>query len=349
LKPLVSVLLPVYNAENTLETCLRSLQRQTETRWQCVLVDDGSVDRSARIALDFAAGDGRIRVLRCAHRGLVASLDDGLAECRTAYVARMDADDWMHRERLARQLAAMEQTPELAAVGCHVRIFPRPATGSLTPGRRGDASPGERQRHNAYEGWLNSIRTPEDVVNEAFVECPIAHPALFIRRDVLAKFGYRDAGWAEDYDLVLRLLAAGKRISVVPERLMSWRDSPTRLSRTSATYAIDRFTACKAHHLTQSFLRESAQYILWGYGHTGRALRRELAQHDRTPSHIVELHPGRLGQRIHDAPVVPPEDIPGLPRLPIVVSVAGKGPRERIRNALRGMGLEQGSDFVCAA
>jgi hypothetical protein len=161
--------------------------------------------------------------------------------------------------------------------------------------------------------------------------------------------GYRANGWPEDYDLVLRWLAAGRKIGMVAQPLLDWRDTPERLSRNAPEYAIDRFAACKAAHLEQGFLADGPSYILWGYGDTGRVLRRELALRGRHPSHIVELHPGRLGQRIHGAPVVSPDALLQLARQPIVASVAGTGPRTQIRAALRGMGFSEGSDFVCAA
>jgi glycosyltransferase involved in cell wall biosynthesis len=332
--PQVSVLLPVYDGADTLAGCLRSLQRQRETRWECVLVDDGSRDATRDIARRFAAEDPRVRVLEVPHAGLVPALRHGLAACRAPLVARMDADDWMHRDRLALQVETLRTMPALAAVGTRVRLFPR---AGLTPGRL------------SYERWLNAIETPVDVRANAFVECPIAHPTLCVRREVLEQLPWRDRGWPEDYDLVLRMLAAGHELAVLPRRLLGWRDSPNRLSRTGPAYRLERFTACKAAFLASGFLATAQQYVLWGYGDTGRELRRALAEHDRVPSHIVELHPGRLGQRIHQAPVIAPDDLPGLPKAPIVVSVAGAGPREQIRAALGRMGFRETTDFVCAA
>jgi len=354
--PLISVLIPAWNAEATLATCLRSVLRQREPRWECVVVDDGSRDATGEVARGFAARDERFRVVKTPHRGLVETLGAGLEECRAPFVARMDADDWMHRERLGLQRAALEASPELCAVGCHVRLFPRVPRGQSTDeskARQGAAKPRTeatpRRGRSAYEAWLNGIQGPDDLRREIFVECPVAHPSLFIRRDYLERFPYRDMGWPEDYDLVLRLLAADHSIGMVPRRLIGWRDDPGRLSRNAASYAIERFTACKAAHLASSLLADSPQYILWGYGDTGRALRRALAEHGRNPSHVVELHPGRLGQRIHGAPVVPPEAIPGLPRHPLIASVAGSEPRRRIRDALDRMGLVETVDYVCAA
>ena len=246
----------------------------------------------------------------------------------------MDADDLMHRARLREQLAALEKSPDLAAVGCHVRLFPRRALGD-----------GWR----AYEQWLNRIDSPWRVREEAFVECPVVHPTLVIRREILAALGYRDRGWPEDYDLVLRLLSAGHEVGVVPRRLLAWRHGPARLSRTADRYGLDRIAACKAAFLATHFLAGKDAYVLWGYGATGRAIRRALLVHGKRPSHIVEVHPGRIGNMIHGAPVVPPDALRRLPGRRIVASVAGEGPRREIREALGAMGFHQTRDFVCAA
>jgi len=246
----------------------------------------------------------------------------------------MDADDLMHRDRLALQIAALTEDPMPAAIGAHVRIFPRRG---MTDGLR------------EYETWLNAIDSPAHVASDAFIDSPVVHPSLTIRRDLLASFGYRDLGWPEDYDLVLRLLAAGHRIGVVPRRLLAWRDSPARLTRTAPAYARDRLTALKAAVLAEGFLAGRATYVLWGYGGTGRALRRALLARGRRPSHVVEVHPGRLGNRIHGAPVVPPGALADLRRERVVASVAGAEARAKIRAALGTMGFVELRDFVCTA
>ena len=134
------------DAADTLPACLRSIARQRLRDWECVAVDDGSRDASASLLRDAAARDPRIRLLARPREGLVSALNAGLASCRGETIARMDADDCMHRDRLATQLRALDDGPELSAVGCHVRIFPR---AGLSDGGR------------AYEGWLNGIATPQ--------------------------------------------------------------------------------------------------------------------------------------------------------------------------------------------
>jgi glycosyltransferase involved in cell wall biosynthesis len=296
-------------------------------------VDDGSIDETARIARLFADHDSRFRVVATPPHGLIAALNEGLRHCHAPLVARMDADDVMHRERLKVQAEALDRDSMLSAVGCHVRLFPRR---SLSP------------RLREYEEWLNGLQSPADVARDAFVECPVVHPTLMMRREIAAD-GYVDRGWPEDYDLVLRALARGHRVAIVPGRLVSWRNGPNSLSRRDPRYAEERFTACKAHFLSEGFLAAHATYVLWGYGATGRSLRRALALHDRVPSHIVEVKRSRIGQRIHGAEVVPDTAISTLHGHRIVVSVARAGPRSMIRTALSRAGFVEGEDFVCAA
>jgi hypothetical protein len=205
--------------------------------------------------------------------------------------------------------------------------------------------PGYRE----YERWINSIESPDELRRESWIECPVAHPSLMIRRATLSASGYRDRGWPEDYDLILRLLTRGEKIGVVPRRLLSWRHTASRLSRTQPSYHIDRFTACKAHFLSRSFLADHPRYVLWGYGGTARLLRRALEPLGKRPSFIIELHPRRLGNTIHGARVVPRTDLPQLPRQPLLVSVAGAGPRREIRSYLSSIGFEESADYICAA
>jgi glycosyltransferase involved in cell wall biosynthesis len=332
--PRVSILLPVRDPQHYLEACLHSIRRQSLTDWECVVVDDGSGPEAREWLRRATTGDPRLTVVRTEPRGLVAALNTGLEHCRAPWVARMDHDDWMHRHRLRDQLRLLQDHPDWVGAGCHVRSFPRPGAG---PGRI------------EYERWLNAIDSAETVRREAFVECPLAHPTWCIRREVLSSLGYRDPGWPEDYDLFLRLWRSDAVLGVLPRRRLGWRDHPARLTHTSSRYSIDRFRACKAHHLARSFLAAADRYILWGYGGTGRGLRRELERQGKLAARIVEVHPGRLGNRIHGAPVIPPESLPAVPALPIVVSVAGAEARTNIRRALSRMSYVELRDYICAA
>ncbi len=332
--PQISILIPVYNAETTLSACLESVIRQRGIGWECILVDDGSTDRSLEIAHHFASKDPRIRVHSRSHAGLVPTLNAGITLCLGPIIARMDADDWMHRDRLRRQAEMLDAHPELEAVGCFARNFPR---AQVRAGRR------------RYEAWLHSLKDPETIWRERFIECPIAHPTLAIRRKPLLELRYRDRDWPEDYDLLLRLLRRGPCVGIVTQRLLGWREGPMRLSRIDPRYAIDRFTACRAWHLHRDFLADAPHYILWGHGRTGRALRKALAVHGHRPAAIVDVHPRRIGNEIGGVRVISPLALADQPAHPVVVSVAGLEPRNEIRAALGALAYREGIEFVCAA
>ncbi|MFN8060322.1 MAG: glycosyltransferase [Vicinamibacterales bacterium] len=330
----MSVLLPAFNAAETLDACLRSIRRQTFTDFECLVVDDGSTDDTVRIASRTAAIDSRFRLIRRPHRGIVESLNAGLDLVEGEFVARMDADDLMRRSRVAMQVKALEAQPGLWAVGGGVRLCPRREL---------------QVRRRDYERWLNELATPALIRRDAYVECPVAHPTLMLRTAPLRTLRYRDTAWPEDYDLVLRALASGLEFGSVAARVLAWRDGPRRLSRVDARYGHDRFTACKAHYLARGFLATAQEYVLWGYGATGKALRRALLTLGKSPSHIVEVKASRVGQRIHGAEVVRPEALARLRGRPVVVSVAFAGPRAEIRDRLARMAFVELRDFVCAA
>jgi glycosyltransferase involved in cell wall biosynthesis len=333
--PRVSILMPVRDAEATLATAMRSLERQTLEDWECLLVDDGSRDASRQIAEDRASRDRRFRILPQPRRGLVAALNAGLSHCRAPLVARMDADDWSHRARLLDQASLLDRRPDLEAVGCLPRLFPRR---SLRDGLR------------AYERWLHAQDSPERIWRERFIECPIAHPTLMIRRATLVSLGYRDRGWPEDWDLLLRLLRRGPVIGILPTRRFGWRDHPRRTSRNDDRLTLDRFGACRAWHLHRDFLRARGTYVLCGYGSTGRRLRRQLSELGHHPNTIVDVHPRRVGERIEGIPVLPVEELSAIDTdTPILASVAGAERREAIRALLDALGRREGFDYVFTA
>jgi glycosyltransferase involved in cell wall biosynthesis len=338
LTPRVSVLLPVRDALPFLGDCLASLAAQSLGDFEVVAVDDGSRDGSHELLAATARRDRRLRLLRQPRRGLVAALNRGLAACRAPYVARLDADDLAARRRLELQAAALDVDPELGVLSCRVRHFPSSAVG------RG---------FRIYERWLNRLVSHEQIVRERFIESPLPHPSVMARRRVLqGAGGYRDRGWPEDYDLWLRLAAAGIRFAKLPRCLVGWRAHAGRLTHTDRRYAVERFLACKAHHLARGPLA-GRQPVIWGAGQTGRRLAKHLEREGFRPAAFVDIDPQKIGGSLRRRPVLAADELPrllaDLDRPLVVTAVSSRGARALIRARLENWGLQEGVGFWCAA
>jgi glycosyltransferase involved in cell wall biosynthesis len=326
--PRVSVLLPVRDEEPYLAEALESLSAQTLADFEVIVVDDGSRDGSAAIAQAHARRDRRFRVLRQPPRGMIAASERARAEAKAPLVARMDGDDVAPPGRLELQAAAIEEEG-LAAVGGRIEYFPEPSDGL----RR-------------YEEWLNGLVTVEAAARDVFVECPLAGPALTARAEVIS---YRDRGWPEDYDLVLRLWAAGRRFRNLDQLVLRWRDTPGRISRVEERYSIGSFRRCKVHFLRETLLAGGRPAVVWGAGPTGKALARELLRAGTPLAAFVEVDPRKLGKRIHGAPVVGVDDAGSFPGALALGAVAGAEGRAQVRREAAALGLVDGVDFVAAA
>jgi peptidoglycan/xylan/chitin deacetylase (PgdA/CDA1 family) len=110
--PLVTVIVPAFNAAATLDSTLASISAQTYPRLEILVVDDGSIDDTAAIVRKVGAQDRRIRLLEQANAGVARARNAALAEARGEYAAWIDADDLWHPEKIARQLAAFAAAPE---------------------------------------------------------------------------------------------------------------------------------------------------------------------------------------------------------------------------------------------
>jgi glycosyltransferase involved in cell wall biosynthesis len=332
--PRVSVLLPVRNAEATLGECLASLAAQTLADHEVVAVDDHATDGS-RAILDEAAGrDSRVRVLDNPGAGLVAALNAAAKAARAALLARMDADDVCHPDRLRLQAAYFQSTPDLSILGTRVRLT-------------GESGPNEGMR--AYVRWLNGLLDHDAIVRDLFVESPLAHPTVMMRAEVLARLGgYRAFDGPEDYDLWLRAHAAGARFAKLPDVLLDWRDGPGRLSRTDLRYAPARFRDLKIRALEAGALARRPA-VVWGAGPVGKGWSRALRARGHEVAAFVEVHPGRLGQRIHGAPVVPVEEAAATAGALHLAAVGQPGAREEIRRHAARLGLRDGSDLIAVA
>ncbi len=331
----MSVLLPVRDGGDHLYEAMESLVSQSFEDFEVVAVDDGSTDGTTELLEEWCGRDDRIRSIRQPAEGIVSALERGRAEARGRYLARMDADDIAEPGRFQAQFALMERHLDMAGCGCLVEYFPEEAV---------------RDGARRYSSWINGVVARDEIEAGMFVECPLAHPTFFMRAAAVESVGgYVDRAWPEDYDLVLRLWAAGHALGKVRDVLLRWREGPERLSRIDDRYTAAAFLECKVHYLRATLLKESRGAVIWGAGPVGKAMARALQSHGTEVAAFVELDPRKIGQEIHGAPVL--DTASGLAiEGPLHLAAVGQaGARERLATLLRGAGKVVLRDFVAVA
>jgi glycosyltransferase involved in cell wall biosynthesis len=332
--PRVSVLLPCRDAAEHLPHALDSLAAQRFEDFEVLAVDDASTDDTRAILTARAASDPRFRVLDGPGVGITAALRLAAQHANGELVARMDADDIAHHDRLAAQVNLLDACPDIGACGTGVRYFPDSVV---------------RDGARRYERWINSLASPEAVARDLFVECPLAHPTLMLRRSALEVVGgYREVSWPEDYDLVFRLHAAGALLTNVPRVLHHWRERPERLSRRDSRYSADAFRRCKVHYLAPRIARH-AGVVVCGAGPIGKAFARTLIEAGSRVRAFVDVDPRKIGQTVYAAQVLPPAALDELRGTFAVAAVGSERGREEIRRDLIARGWREITDFVAVA
>lgn len=318
--------------------------RQSFRDWEWLVADDGSRDGSPERLAAWARRDPRIRLRGAPSAGggaaplpprMIPLVNEGLREARGDLVARMDADDIAHPERLAEQVAFLDANPHVSVVDSRVSWL-------------GDDSSALGMR--VYIDWLNGLANAERgrgeshdaIARDIFVESPIVNPAVVVRRSaLLSAGGYRDGAFPEDYDLWLRLFLAGHRFAKLPRTLLEWRDHAARLTRTHPRYGLDGFAALKRDAL---WALEGAQIaagatVVWGAGSRGRSWRRFLRERGVTPAFLVDVDARKIGRALSGVPVRAPDALDAHPWDYLLVVVAARGARDEIRAYLARAGF----------
>lgn len=339
--PVISVLLPVHNGAASVAAAIASVRAQTFPDWELIVIDDGSTDETHDIVAATAREERRLKLVRQARGGIVAVLNAGLAAARGEFVARMDADDVSHPERLAEQEAFLRapENRDVGLVSCLVEFG------------------GDRAANEGYAlhvDWINSLRTPEQIALNRFVEAPFAHPSVMFRRACVERCGaYRSGDFPEDYELWLRWLDAGVRMAKVPRTLLRWNDSVGRLSRVDARYDPEAFFRVKAEWIAREVRRivGSRRVLVWGAGRPTRKRAAHLEAEGLRIAGYVDVDPkkttGALGGT--GLPVISPAELPRPDDAFVLGYVSSRGAREFIRTALGTRGYAEGRDFLMCA
>lgn len=159
--PLVTVLLPVYNAEPYIEACIDSILEQTYSNLEILIINDGSTDNTLDLINEY--DDERITVLSHPNVGLIQTLNKGLELAKGSYIVRMDADDMMIPSRIALQVKFMEENKAIGASGGSMETFDD----------RGNVK------------FVSNPASPEELVFYSLKSVSIFHPTAIIRSSVI--------------------------------------------------------------------------------------------------------------------------------------------------------------------
>ncbi len=331
---MISVLLPFRNAAATLDAAVASIVAQSFTEWHLLLIDNASDEASTTIAQRYATRDQRIAVLHEPHIGIAHALNTGLAQAQHGYIARMDTDDIAHPERLARQIAFMNQHPEIGVLGTRTTF----------------ATTVEKSSGMAwFVNWQNAILSPHEHYVKRFVDAPLAHPTVMFRRELVDRFGGYDTGpLPEDHELWLRWMHNGVRFAKLPGALLTWNDHPKRLSRTHPNYSVDAFFTTKAKWLAQWITRKygsTRPIIIAGTSNLCQERARLLAAEGIAIHAFTDVR----RREVPGSPFIPHDQLPGPGEALIISFISQRGTGDRIAEFLASRQLVEGEDFILAA
>jgi glycosyltransferase involved in cell wall biosynthesis len=331
--PTCSIVLPVYNAAETLSECLESIRRQTLQDWELIIVDDGSDDGTSDLLSQFAASDQRVTILSPGRIGLVPAINLGYQNTQTYLIARMDADDIMSPTRLQKQVSFLNARPDVDVLATQVKLFPDEVL---------------QEGYREYIRWQNECLSSTEIADNIYVESPLANPSVMYRRKIYEQHGpYRDGLFPEDYDFWLRLHAAGIKMAKVPEVLLDWRESPGRATRNDPRFSRDAFDQIRAEYLTRDpRLNLGRSIVVWGAGRKTRKRVRLIEALGVEISAYIDIDPNKIGGRIENAEVFGSEWLRQTPKPFVLNYVTNHGGREIISADLQEYGYQIGKDYL---
>lgn len=265
---MISIITPIKNADRWIDDCYRSIQQQSYSNWEWIVVNDHSSDNTATIITEYASRDHRVRPIENDGKGIISALQKALANAKGEYVTRMDADDLMPPKRLEKMFGAMQGAPANTLITGLVKYFDQETVS---------------QGYQMYEEWLNEINLRGNQWSQVYRECVIASPNWLMRKMELDSIGgFSGLSYPEDYDLVFQLYKHNFQIEVIPEITLYWREHPDRTSRNSPNYQQEAFFELKVRRFLAIDYHDGP-LIVWGNNVKSRLSMDLLKQHGLVP------------------------------------------------------------------
>ena len=203
-KPLISIVLPCYNSQDYIENCINSITEQDWNNYELIIIDDGSSDNTNNIIKKYS--NIKLRYVKNnTNKGIVHSLNKGISMAKGEYIARIDSDDLMHKNRLSKQVNYLEEYPEIALVGSWQFII---------------------DKLGKVIGLKQYPVQHEEIKLLLPFENPFSHPSIMIRSNIIKTIGYNEKYTnCEDYNLWEKIVS--KNITAnIPECLTYYRSHP---------------------------------------------------------------------------------------------------------------------------
>lgn len=332
--PEVSVIIPFYNAQDTIRNSVESIRTQTMPDFECILVDNNSTDHSNEMVRELIKNDSRFILAEEQQQGVCYASKKGSSLARGQYIARMDADDVAMPRRLELQVAFLNKNPGYGAVGGLVKF------GGDTYKAAG---------LYRYVQWNNSLIDYNDIAINRFIESPVINPTAMWRKEAEQLGGsYRHGNYPEDYELWLRWLSKGIKIAKVPEYILQWNDSPGRLTRTHQRYSTAAFYHIKTQYLAQWLRLHNPHYpdvMIWGASRKLRKRADLLKEQGINITGYIDISKKR---QINE-PLVYYRDLPDPEKTFILIYMPHFDIKKEIILLLTQQGYIHGKHFICAA
>ena len=217
----ISVIMGIYNCENTLETAIECILQQTFTDWQLIMCDDGSTDNTGKIAQKYVEKypEKILLLFNKKNYGLNYTLNKCLKVAQGEYIARMDGDDLCSPERFQKEVDILENEPDISIVSSNMTFFDENGTWGQT--------------------YKKLYPTKKDFIKTT----PFCHAPCMVRREAYEKVhGYTEKKHllrVEDYHLWMKMYKAGYRGKNIPEPLYYMRDDRNAYNRRKFRYRIN--------------------------------------------------------------------------------------------------------------
>jgi glycosyltransferase involved in cell wall biosynthesis len=240
-KPKVSVILPVYNGAKYVKQAIESVLRQTFSDFELIIINDGSTDGSLEIIK--SSHDPRIKIVDQENKGLITTLNTGIALSRAEHIARIDADDiWSNQDKLSRQMNYISQNPDCAVLGTWANIIDED---------------GNKISRLAYP------KTDREIRSKILTKCCFVHPSVIFNKIMCEKAGGFNGQerYIEDYGLWLRMGQFGK-FANIPEYLMSYRINKSGITQQKNYIQSQNSLAVIKNHKT-SYPNYMMGYLKW--------------------------------------------------------------------------------------